>query len=174
MLNSRTIAQAKRYCKSDIKEIEGYNEAVNSDKRYCCHHRNGLNVSREDLIEKGLYYDRPASELIFLEFGEHSRLHNKGKIGENSPMYGKHHTEETKKKQSDALKNRYFSDEHRRKISDSMKGKNKGKFTGAKNHKAKRCTINGTAYGCLKDAYEDIKPAYSYSNFIIKYRNNKL
>lgn len=46
-----------------------------------CHHRKetdeGLSVA--ELIEQGLYWNRPASELIFLTRSEHMRLHHKGK-----------------------------------------------------------------------------------------------
>jgi predicted GIY-YIG superfamily endonuclease len=48
--------------------------------------------------------------------------------GENNPFYGRHHSEETKRKLSAILKGRKclpFSEEHRRKLSQSSKG-NKG------------------------------------------------
>ena len=49
----------------------------------------------------------------------------KGKMkGKNNPMYGKHHSHETKLKMSEAAKNRpKFSLEHRRKMSESGKGR---------------------------------------------------
>lgn len=60
----------------------------------------------------------------------------KGKyVGENNPNYGKHHTEETRRKMSENRKGKYvgennpnyghyWSDELRRKMSETMKGKN--------------------------------------------------
>lgn len=48
--------------------------------------------------------------------------------GEKNPMFGKHHSEETKRKISERAKN--ISDETRRKMSEARKGKpahNKGK-----------------------------------------------
>jgi group I intron endonuclease len=48
----------------------------------------------------------------------------KGKqCGENNPMFGKHHTEETKQKIREANKGRTHSEEHKRKIGESNKGK---------------------------------------------------
>lgn len=67
------------YCREDIKNIENYEKAVADDScTWVCHHRTeiDLGLSSEQLIRKHLYYERPASELIFLTPGEHSRLHN--------------------------------------------------------------------------------------------------
>lgn len=44
-------------------------------------------------------------------------------FGEKNGMFGKHHTEETKKRISDSLKNRKFTEEHRRKIGEALKGR---------------------------------------------------
>ena len=43
--------------------------------------------------------------------------------GENHPFYGKQHTEETKKKMSEASKGKTKSEEHKRKISEANKGR---------------------------------------------------
>lgn len=144
MLSERQINGVKKFCKDNIKEIEGYNEAITSDKRYCCHHKLGINVSYKELIEKGLYYDRPACELIFLSISEHTRLHKqnlreetKQKLsGENNGMYGKGYL-----------------------------------LTGGKNGNAKRCTINGITYGSLGEAHKALYPNIPYGTF--QYRYNK-
>ena len=44
-------------------------------------------------------------------------------IGEKNGMYGKHHSEESKQKISDSLKNRVLSDEHKEKIKIANQGK---------------------------------------------------
>jgi group I intron endonuclease len=49
-----------------------------------------------------------------------------GKKGELSPFYGKHHTKEAKLKISEANKGNVVSEETRKKISDSLKGKMSG------------------------------------------------
>ena len=104
----------KRYC-SDIENVENYQKAkADNFKGWDCHHRlethtsDGerrlIDISHKELKALGMYYHRPASELIFLTSREHNTF-NKGKYaGENNPMYGKHPSEETKKKMSEAKK----------------------------------------------------------------------
>ena len=117
-----------QYCNEDISKIENYEKAV-SDKEnmWHCHHRleigsNGENVSLKDLKRNGLYYNRPASELIFLLASDHTRLHNIGKHfsaetkrkisesckGNPSPNKGKHFSVETKKKNVSCKKRKTF------------------------------------------------------------------
>lgn len=119
MLNRIIIEKGIKYCCEDISKIENYEEAITSPKKYCCHHKNGINISQKELIEKGLYFNRPASELIFLEFGEHIRLHNENQ------------REETRKKRSEARIGKRHSEETRKKLSDA------GKISSPK----KQCTI---------------------------------
>lgn len=59
---------------------------------------------------------------------------SKKATGENNPFYGKTHTEEVRKKISDANK-KPKSEEHKRKISESNKGKNTGKKRSAETNK---------------------------------------
>ena len=120
--------RAKSYCKDDIALIENYDKAV-ADKScvWHCHHRRETIFSRKDLIEIGEYYNRPAFELIFLTKSEHHRLHN---LGKSSWIKGKHHSEETRKKISEANKGKsswingkHLPAEHRKKIAESLRGK---------------------------------------------------
>jgi len=69
------------------------------------------------------YHSRPASELIFLTTKEHRRLHQEGKP---APNKGK--------------KLGPMTDEHKRKISDSMTGMKRGPLTDE--HKKKLSTAN--------------------------------
>lgn len=71
------IRETRKYCCEDISLIENCVKAMN-DKEvvWHVHHRKGEKQSREQLIEDGLYYDRPASELIFLHPLEHYLVHN--------------------------------------------------------------------------------------------------
>ncbi|AGE53253.1 GIY-YIG catalytic domain-containing endonuclease [Paramecium bursaria Chlorella virus Fr5L] len=65
-----------------------------------------------------------------------------GRTGEKHPMYGNNHTEETKKKISEAHIGKTLSDEHRQKMSDAKSGE--------KNHNSKKVyqyTIDGTYVG---------------------------
>ena len=103
----------RRYCK-DYKDIENYDKAkADNFLGWCCHHRKGADIPREKLIALGMYYNRPASELIFLKRSGHQSLHQKGKKC----------SKETKKKLSETHKGKLFSEEHKNKISESKKGK---------------------------------------------------
>ena len=112
------------YCKDDITIIENYEKAI-ADRfnGWDCHHRlethnsDGerrlVDITMEELVALGMYYNRPASELIFLTASEHMELHHKGKL----------HTEEHKRKLSEAHKGHRISEETKRKISATLKGK---------------------------------------------------
>lgn len=83
----------KKYCCEDISLIENYNEAINSDEMWDCHHRLEieLNKSVQELKDLNLYFNRPADELIFLTKSEHIKIHNSiNKIG-NKNTLGKHY-----------------------------------------------------------------------------------
>ena len=130
----------EKYCK-DYENIENYEKAKKDNfKGWCCHHRlethnsDGerrlVDISAEELQALRMYYKRPASELIFLPLGEHSALHDEG---ENHPFYGKHHTEESKKKIREGNKgkrvgekNPFYgkthSEEARKKMREAKKG----------------------------------------------------
>ena len=119
------ILHWKSYCSEQLELIENYQQALAENfKGWCIHHRleikpDGTRVSAKELIDKGLYYDRPASELIFLRFGEHSSLHHKGK----------HRSAETRQKMSEANKGKHHSAETRKKLSEAHKGKHKSAVT---------------------------------------------
>ena len=152
--------RAKSYCKDDILLIENYDKAI-ADKTqvWHCHHRRETIYSRSGLIEIGEYYNRPACELIFLTKSDHMRLHNLGKHlseetrqklsearkGKPSCMKGKHRSEESRKKIGAARKGKSLSAEARKKMSEAQKGKNhwtKGTHwynNGVKSIKAKTC-----------------------------------
>ena len=97
----------KRYC-SDIEEIENYclAKAVNF-AGWDIHHRlethtsdgirRPVDLSMDELVALGTYYNRPASELVFMKHGDHMKLHDalhssrskggKGRLGTKN----KHH-----------------------------------------------------------------------------------
>ena len=93
----------KRYCK-DYENIENYQKALADNfKGWECHHRlethnsDGerrlVDITKKELIALGMYYHRPAEELIFLTVKEHHEYRK-----------GKHHSEESKNKMSEAMK----------------------------------------------------------------------
>ena len=96
MINERC---AKSYCSEDISLIENYALAVaDTTQTWDCHHRGEVlpcgRFSPNDLNKFGLYYNRPAAELIFLTKAEHTHLHK----------IGVHLSEAHKKALSDVLK----------------------------------------------------------------------
>lgn len=137
----------EKYCK-DYQNIENYEKAkADNFIGWHCHHRlqthtsdgkrRRTNISAAELKAFDAYYDRPANELIFMKNNKHNSIHF---TGENNPMYGKHHSieackknseahkgkkhnEESKKKMSDARKGKPKSEEHKRKIGEAQKGK---------------------------------------------------
>ena len=122
------------YCRAP-ELIENYDKAIaDTTHVWNCHHRlethtsDGerrlVDISIAELIALGMYYDRPPEELIFLTKAEHQRLHN---VGKSSPMKGKHHTEDTKRKMSESHKGKVLSEEQKRKISEKLKGKPKNR-----------------------------------------------
>lgn len=145
MINENNV---KRFCCEDISRIENYDLAIKDmNKTWHCHHRlevgaNGEVVSREQLNRCGLYYNRPASELIFLTCLEHVRLHHRGKItsdetkrkiGEKAK--GRKLSEEARIKMSKVRKGRKHSEETRRKIGEALSGKKRKSFS--EEHKRK-------------------------------------
>lgn len=93
--------QVKKYCREDISLIENYDQAMNDKTQtWDCHHRKESQYSVAELVDIGEYYGVLASDLIFLTHSEHSKLHNVFQhyhIGSSNSMWGKHHSEGTKK-----------------------------------------------------------------------------
>ena len=147
----------KYYCK-DYENIENYQKAKADDfKNWEVHHRlethnsdgkrRSVDISYKELKALGMYYHRPASELIFLTSREHSRLHMKGKhlseetrkkIGSaqkgNKYALGHKHSEEAKNKIAEAMKGeknpfygKHHSEDARKKMREARKGKHLGK-----------------------------------------------
>ena len=108
----------KKYCCEDPSLIENYNKAIADNTQiWHCHHRGEVlpcgRFSRDDLIKFGLYYNRPAAELIFLTRSEHQCLHTKGVTL----------SEATKKAIGDALRGIPLSEDHKKAIGYAMSKK---------------------------------------------------
>lgn len=93
------------YCRNP-ESIENYDKAINdTSQTWEVHHRKEEIYPRKELIERGEYFDVPPEELIFLTQSEHSKMDSKCKrISE--VRKGKKHSEESKRKMSEAQKNR--------------------------------------------------------------------
>lgn len=144
MINIELITRpSRKFCCEDLSLVENYDNAINDKTQtWHCHHRLEIQgdkiFSIKDLISQGLYYNRPASELIFLTKSEHMKLHSnnmsettKQKI--SNSQKGKIQSEESNKKRSESLKGeksywygKHLANETKEKISNSKKGKSNG------------------------------------------------
>ena len=73
----------KRFCCESPQHIENYHQAVWDTQMWDCHHKreidpDGTRHSVKELMSRGLYFNRPASELVFLSHSEHQRVHHLG------------------------------------------------------------------------------------------------
>ena len=115
MITRNQKANWNAFCSEPLELVENYMAAKADDfEGWCMHHKleiqpDGTIVSMQELKDKGLYYSRPANELIFMRNGEHMTLHN------NNRSY------DTRKKLSEASKNRVFSKDTCEKISNALK-----------------------------------------------------
>ena len=122
---------AKKFCCEDLRLIENYELAINDQTQtWECHHRGEVlpcgRFSVDDLKKFGLYYKRPASELIFLTPTAHRWLHFKGVP--RPDLKGVPKSEAHKKAIGDALKGIPLSEATKKAISDAMKGVNAKKI----------------------------------------------
>lgn len=118
-------SNAKRFCRDDISLIKNYQEALaDTTQVWYVHHINGEPVtgfSKKDLLKMKMYYNRPASELMFVTYKMHDDIHN------NSTNWGKsnkckHLSTEHKRKISITNKGRVMSDDTKSKMSASRTG----------------------------------------------------
>ena len=111
-------SRVKKYCKEELSKIENYDKAVaDTTQIWDLHHRTEIwwNCTAQELIDNECYYNRKACELIFLTKSEHTRLHNM------------HMSEDRRIKMSNSMKGKnvgkFPSEETRKKLSESRKGK---------------------------------------------------
>ena len=112
------------FCCEDYSNIENYGNAITSLEQYCIHHRlethtsDGIRrqvcLTPDELKALDMYYNRPASELIFLSSSEHTILHN-------TFVRCKKHSEETKEKMSKSHKGISHTDTWKKRLSESLK-----------------------------------------------------
>ena len=157
------IAKQKRKLRKvcrNYEQVENYEKAIaDEENKWEMHHRRETdeNKSRQHLIDEGKYYDVDPSELIFLTRAEHNKIHN----------IRKHHSEETRKKMSEAQSNR--SEETRKKMSENHKGM-LGKTHSEETRK--KMSENSAKYWLGKQKPEEAKKKLSASIKGLKYWNN--
>lgn len=107
--------------------------------------------------------DNRLENLMWMTRPEHARLHTKG---DNHPMWGKHHSEKTKKKMSESMSNAW-TDERRREFGKSRTGEKHplyGKF--GKDHNRSKAVVQLTLDGEFVkrwDSMTDVSKRLGYS-----------
>lgn len=95
------------FCPEHYEEIENYVLAkADNFVGWACHHRNGVEFSKEWLLKNNMYFNRTdPHEFKFMKHNEHSRLHNLGDLNHckqrGSNRKGVKLSDETKKLISD-------------------------------------------------------------------------
>lgn len=120
MINEK---QVKYYCAEPPDHIENYYRAsTDPTQMWHLHHKLeiSLQLSRKELIEQNLYYNRPASELIFMTPSEHHILHNIQELF-RATMKEANNRPEFRAKQSAAQKEAQNRPEVKKKISYANK-----------------------------------------------------
>lgn len=96
------------YCRHP-ELIENYDKAiVDNTQTWDCHHRKEDFYSYKELIERGEYLDVSPEDLIFLTVAEHRKIDSKCKR-HSGPHKGKKHSEEAKRKISEAMKGKLIN-----------------------------------------------------------------
>lgn len=166
----------RHYC-SDIENVENYEKAkADNFKGWHCHHRlethnsdgerREVDIGYKELKALGMYYHRPAEELIFLTTREHNVLHTKGKQAWNK---GKKMPEEFCRKNSEGHKGKHASDETKRKMSAMRKGE-KHPMYGKHHSEETRNKISEAKKG--KHHTEDAKKKMSAQRKGMRFFNN--
>lgn len=122
------------YCKN-LEAIENFELASAAESGYVIHHRlethtsdgvkRAVALTSSELKALGMYYDRPAEELIFMTHGEHRLLHNNDAVRLQRMRATMHSSEYRnngmwKKGQEAWNKGLSMKDESRQKVKESL------------------------------------------------------
>ena len=172
MMTNSKLNYWKKYCCEPLELVESYAAAeADNFAGWCIHHRLEIQqdkrVSRQELKDKDLYFHRPASELVFMKVSEHHSLHHKDKVisaearkrisealkGEKCYIFGKHLSEETRQKMSEAHKGKHRSEDHCKKIAEARKGMHWWN-NGISNKCSRECPGEGWTRGFLSAKFK--------------------
>ena len=112
---SSAIKYIEKYCCEDLSQIENYEVAISDkDNVWVLHHRRETHdkdgkvlkaaIPMKELKLQGLYFGRPASELIFMRESDHQKLHTSLQKFEG----GWKRTKEANEKVSAARKGKHY------------------------------------------------------------------
>nr|QID02852.1 GIY-YIG endonuclease [Orbilia oligospora] len=108
--------------------------------------------------------------------GEARKILSAAMKGENNPIFGKTHSEETRAKQSAAMKGRTHSAETRKKISETKKGIARPEKAGKPAQKIEVFDIENnitTIYDSMHEAARETNIKYSVISMFIKNNQKK-
>ena len=78
--NATKKRSTQNYCNEHLSKVENYDQAMQDNlKGWQIHHKletRGFGYTKKELIALDLYYNRPASELIFLRIRDHKKVHS--------------------------------------------------------------------------------------------------
>ena len=115
------------YCCESLELVESYAAAKADEfQGWDIHHRGEIlpcgRFSTDDLKKFGLYWNRPASELIWLRHDEHIAMHSAGNShakGNKQPNKVKHLSEETRQKISSSVRKRFADQAFKQKVTEA-------------------------------------------------------
>lgn len=137
MISKRHFIVNKKFYCIHPESIENYEKAIaDKNKIWVCHHRlethnsDGekrlVELSPEELQALGMYFNRPANELIFMTPTEHKKLHCSFKSFKNKMskiMKGNKNAVGNQNTKGKHWKKGHLSEEHKKKLSETAKGK---------------------------------------------------
>ena len=134
MINTKS---AKKFCCEEFYLIQNYDKAIaDTSQTWHLHHRAEIlpcgKFTPQDLDKFGLYYNRPASELVFLTKFEHNSIHTIARWS------GRSHTNEAKAKMRNAKLGKKATDDAKKNMSEAHKGSKNGFFGKHHSEEAKK------------------------------------
>lgn len=105
MISSDFKRKDRCYC-DEFWLIENYDKAIaDTSQTWICHHKKEISdkLTHKELKEMNLLYHRQPEELIFVTAKEHAAIHDfksnlkRDIAGNKNPMFGKKHSNATKK-----------------------------------------------------------------------------
>ena len=120
MITKWSAYLAKTYCNTDISQIEGYEDAIESDEPYTCHHVLEYLYKQQELEAMNMYLCVSPEFLIWMPTSVHR---GNPTIHAGISKKRKQMSEETRKRIADAHRGKKRSPEFCNKMSEQRKGK---------------------------------------------------